>query len=88
MNKNEEIISIENTKIQLASGEYDLRYFKMAGRLQIDMYSYFRRDFNLASYKLDDVSGQFISDDIKKVVNETDAKYGAVTKLFSKNLTG
>ena len=44
---------LENTKVVLASGEYDLRYFKMTGRLQIDMYSYFRRDFNLSSYKLE-----------------------------------
>ena len=58
---------IENTKVVLASGEYDLKYYLMPGRLQIDMYTYFRRDFNLASYKLDDVAGQYISDDIKKM---------------------
>ena len=74
---------IENTKVVLASGEYDLRYFNMTGRLQIDMYSYFRRDFNLASYKLDDVAGQFISDDIKKV-DEVEGH----TWLYSKNLMG
>ena len=49
------VISLENTKIVIATGEYDLRYPKMTGRLQIDMYTYFRRDFNLSSYKLDDV---------------------------------
>ena len=79
---------IENTKVVLASGEYDLRYFNMTGRLQIDMYSYFRRDFNLASYKLDDVAGQFISDDIKRVeVAESDSGE-CHTRLFSKNLMG
>jgi DNA polymerase elongation subunit (family B) len=76
---------IENTKVVLASGEYDLRYFKMAGRIQIDMYSYFRRDFNLYSYKLDDVAGQFISDDIKYVVLDADE---GVTQLYSQNLAG
>ena len=76
---------IENTKVVLASGEYDLRYFNMTGRLQIDMYSYFRRDFNLASYKLDDVAGQFISDDVKKI--EIDSASNT-TRLFSKNLMG
>ncbi len=81
-------MSIENTKIQLASGEYDLKYFKMAGRLQIDMYSYFRRDFNLPSYKLDDVAGQFISDDIKKVVHVDHATFGPITELYSQNLMG
>jgi DNA polymerase elongation subunit (family B) len=81
-------MSIENTKIQLASGEYDLKYFKMAGRLQIDMYSYFRRDFNLPSYKLDDVAGQFISDDIKKVVHVEHPTFGPITELYSQNLMG
>ena len=81
-------ISIENTKIQLASGEYDLRYFKMNGRIQIDMYAYFRRDFNLSSYKLDDVAGQYISDNITKISNTIHPMYGEVTELYSQNLTG
>ena len=80
-------IEIENTKVVLASGEYDLRYYKMNGRLQIDMYSYFRRDFNLASYKLDDVAGEFISDDIVETKSiEIDEK--PYTELYSKNITG
>jgi DNA polymerase elongation subunit (family B) len=81
-------LNIENTKMQIASGDYDLRYFKMTGRLQIDMYAYFRRDFNLSSYKLDDVAGQYISDSIKKVVCCNHTEYGNVTELYSKNLTG
>ena len=81
-------LSIENTKIQLATGEYDLRYFKMAGRLQIDMYTYFRRDFNLPSYKLDDVAGQFISDDVKRIECITDPVFGEITELYSQNLSG
>ena len=86
--KNTRQLNIENTKMQIASGDYDLRYFKMTGRLQIDMYAYFRRDFNLASYKLDDVAGQYISDSIKKVVCTYHPDYGNVTELYSKNLTG
>jgi len=81
-------ISIENTKMAIASGEYDLRYFKMTGRLQIDMYAYFRRDFNLASYKLDDVAGEFISDNVKKIVCTNHPSYGDVTELYSQNLMG
>lgn len=82
-------MSIEHTTVQLASGEYDLRYFKMTGRIQIDMYTYFRRDFNLSSYKLDDVAGQFISDDIKKVECWTDSTTGEqTTALHSANLSG
>ena len=80
-----EMSTLENTKIKIASGEYDLRFPKMMGRLQIDMYAYFRRDFNLSSYKLDDVAGQFISDSIKKVVISDDH---TKTHLYSKNLAG
>ena len=74
---------LENTKIKIASGEYDLRFPKIIGRLQIDMYAYFRRDFNLSSYKLDDVAGEFISDNIKKIVTMNDTSL-----LYSKNLSG
>jgi DNA polymerase elongation subunit (family B) len=77
--------TLENTKIKIASGEYDLRFPKMMGRLQIDMYAYFRRDFNLSSYKLDDVAGQFICDSIKKMVISEDK---TTTQLYSKNLAG
>ena len=81
-------LSIANMKIVLASGEYDLKYFEMSGRLQIDMYTYFRRGFNLPSYKLDSVAGQYISDDIKRVEYIEHPEHGKVTELFSKNLTG
>ena len=81
-------LSIENTKIVLATGEYDLRFYKTIGRLQIDMYTYFRRDFNLASYKLDDVAGQYISDNVKYIKHSVHEKYGDVTELYSKNLAG
>lgn len=77
------VVSLENTKIVIASGEYDLRYPKISGRLQIDMYTYFRRDFNLSSYKLDDVAGLYISDDIKQVLHSVDG-----TKLFTNNIKG
>ena len=84
-NKNDETgkIDIEESKIVIASGEHDLRFIKMNGRLQVDLYNYFRRDYNLTSYKLDYVSGYFIGDDVKKL--EHGENY---TKIFSKNLTG
>jgi DNA polymerase elongation subunit (family B) len=88
VNRDSGAITIENTKIQLATGEYDLRYFKMSGRLQIDMYTYFRRDFNLSSYKLDDVAGQFISDSVQKIVLTEDAGGNPITELYSQNLMG
>jgi DNA polymerase elongation subunit (family B) len=81
-------ISIENTQIQLASGEYDLYYPKITGRVQIDMYTYIRRDFTLPSFKLDDVASQFISDDVKKIEHTVDSRFGEVTELYSQNLSG
>ena len=81
---------IENQTIALASGEYELKYYNMVGRLQVDMFTYFRREFtNLSSYKLDDVAGQFICDDVKKIQYETDATTGLqTTHLYSSNLLG
>jgi DNA polymerase elongation subunit (family B) len=73
------IIELEHSKIAIASGEYDLRYINMGGRLQIDMYNYFRRNFQLSSYKLDDVASQNISDEVFKVEG---------AKLWTKNITG
>jgi DNA polymerase elongation subunit (family B) len=82
-------LAIEHTTVQLASGEYDLRYFQMTGRLQVDMYTYFRRDFNLSSYKLDDVAGQYISDQISKSEWWTDVDTGKqTTALYTSNVTG
>ena len=76
-------LELENTKTVLASGEYDLRYPNIFGRLQIDLLFYFRRDFNYASYKLDDVAGSIISDKINKMEFIEDK-----TRLYSNNLTG
>jgi DNA polymerase elongation subunit (family B) len=80
----EEGVQIEHTTVSLASGEYDLRYFKMSGRIQIDMYTYLRRDFNFASYKLDDMAAYFISDEILSIESFEDGTTG----LVSKNLAG
>ena len=76
-------VSIEETSIALASGQYDLHYIAMPGRLQIDMYNYFRRDYNLTSYKLDYVGSYFIGDDVRSIEHHMDR-----TRIFSKNLTG
>ena len=79
--------SLEMTKNRLASGDYELHYPGLSGRLQIDLLFYYRRDYNLSSYKLDDVAGNFIRDDIKGI--EMGQENGCdVTKLYSKNLAG
>ena len=83
---------IEETSIVIASGQHDLHFIKMTGRLQIDLYNYFRRDYNLSSYKLDFVSGYFIGDDVKRVEHfDASAPYtsaNAYTKIYSANLSG
>jgi len=75
--------SIETSSIVIASGQHDLHYIKMDGRVQIDLYNYFRRDFNLTSYKLDYVSGYFIGDGVKTIENNSKQ-----TIIESKNLAG
>ena len=76
---------IESSKIVLASGEYNLRFPKMPGRIIMDMCVIFRKEFQLSSYKLDFVSSYFISDSIKNIeLNEQKQ----TTKIISKNLMG
>ena len=57
------------TTISIASGTHELHYLAMKGRVQIDLYNYFRREYNLESYKLDFVSGYFIRNTIESVEN-------------------
>jgi DNA polymerase elongation subunit (family B) len=83
---------LEENTLVIASGQHDLKFAKMSGRLQVDLYNYFRRDFQLAQYKLDYVSGYFIGDGVSKLeyyVDDTTTKdTKQKTKVFSKNLTG
>ena len=76
---------IAKNKIILASGEYNLSYVNMPGRIIIDMCVIFRREFTLSSNKLDYVSSYFISDSVKKIEINTENN---TTEIFSKNLTG
>ena len=74
---------LEENTLVIASGQHDLKFVKMTGRLQIDLYNYLRRDYQLTQYKLDYVSGYFIGDAVKKIEHINNK-----TKLYSKNLTG
>jgi DNA polymerase elongation subunit (family B) len=58
---------IEESTLQIASGQHDLRYIKMNGRTQVDLYNFYRRGENLTSYKLDYVGGYMIGDIIKSI---------------------
>lgn len=83
--KGKKILTIEESSTKVASGEYNLHYVKMSGRLQVDLYNHFRKNENLTSYKLDYVSGYFIGDNVKTIeyIDKDD-----ITRVFTKNLTG
>ena len=76
-------LDIESTSIQLASGQHDLKYIKMNGRVQIDLYNFFRREENLSSYKLDYVAGHFIGDYVKSM--SVSEEYSSISTT---NMTG
>jgi DNA polymerase elongation subunit (family B) len=77
---------MEESSIQIASGQHDLRFIKMNGRLQVDLYNFYRREANLTSYKLDYVAGNFIGDFVKNLEHmssgETEIKTGNMTGLL------
>ena len=77
-------IGIKESSIVIASGQHDLHYIEMKGRLQVDLYNYLRRDFNLTSYKLDYCAGYFIGDSVKKIEHLSSGN----TKVTSSNLMG
>jgi DNA polymerase elongation subunit (family B) len=81
-------LSIEESTIVIASGEHNLHYIKMAGRLQIDMYNYLRRDYNMSSYKLDYVSGYFIGDGVKSIQHGVNEAGDDVTIIQTGNVMG
>jgi len=76
---------IEETSIQIASGQHDLKYIKMNGRIQIDLYNFFRREENLTSYKLDYVAGHFIGDYVK---TKDYCEEKNITTIHTTNMTG
>ena len=65
----DEELKLNQTKIVLASGAYDLKHPLMEGRLQIDVFTYMRKEFILPSYKLDYVSSYLISDKVTEYQN-------------------
>ena len=76
---------LQESKTFLASGEHQLNYPRMPGRLQIDLYNCLRRDYQLTQYKLDYVASQFIGDSVRQI--EYEAETGR-TKVTTGNLTG
>ena len=83
-------LSIEESTIVIASGEHNLHFIKIPGRLQIDMYNYLRRDYSMSSYKLDYVSGYFIGDGVKGIQHgaANESGDGDVTIVQTGNVMG
>jgi len=74
---------LQTQSIVLASGPYDLLWIPMEGRLQIDLYTYMRKDYALPSYKLDYVASTILNDSVKKYVNVNDT-----CMVYTKNVKG
>ena len=74
---------IIDTELRVASGTHELKYMKMPGRIQIDLYNQFRKAVNLSSYKLDYVASHYIGDYIKKLEHSENK-----TIIYTNNLTG
>jgi DNA polymerase elongation subunit (family B) len=74
---------ILESSITLASGTYNLSIIRMNGRIQIDLFNYFRREYQLPMYKLDFVAGYFIGDKVSGITND-----GERTTITSRNLSG
>lgn len=90
-NKHHGEYHIEESSIKIASGTHELRYIKMTGRIQIDLYNYFRREESLGSYKLDYVAGYFIGDFITHhefIEYEEDDVITDVTRVYTNNMAG
>jgi len=83
--------NIEESTLQIASGQHDLRFIKMNGRLQVDLYNFYRREANLISYKLDYVAGNFIGDFVKGLEEHNDDSLTSScqqTIIKTSNMTG
>jgi DNA polymerase elongation subunit (family B) len=75
---------IEEMVTKIASGSHEMRYIKINGRLQVDLYNFYRRGENLNSYKLDYVAGYFIGDYVSKI----DYTETSQSCIYTSNMTG
>jgi DNA polymerase elongation subunit (family B) len=76
---------IEESSLQIASGQHDFQFIKMNGRLQVDLYNFYRREANLISYKLDYVAGNFIGDFVKSIEHNESTNESLIK---TSNMTG
>jgi DNA polymerase elongation subunit (family B) len=80
--------TMDDYKIEVTSmKQFEIKFIKIPGRMQVDLYNHFRREENFISYKLDYVAGQYIGDGIKRI-QEIEIDGTTVTEIYTKNLTG
>lgn len=79
----EQSCELIETSIVLASGPFELKLLPMSGRLQIDLYTYMRKDYSLPSYKLDYVSSYLMSDKVTRYENTDNT-----SMIYTKNMKG
>ena len=91
--KAKDYVTTEKKTFELASGKFAVRYICMPGRLTIDLLLSVRREQNLDSYKLDNVSSVFLRDKVTNfiiITGEETRQYEIYTKstrgLFVGNL--
>jgi len=77
-------VKINRTSIVLASGPFELKLLPMSGRLQIDLYTHMRKEYNLPSYKLDYVSSYLMSDKVTRYENNSND----TCMIYTKNMKG
>ena len=75
---------LEEKALVVASGEYNMRFFNLEGRIHFDPYVMFRKEYNLDSYKLDSVAATFIRDKVSRIECLDDS----TSRIFSTNLKG
>ena len=71
-----------------AMGDNTMHFMNSAGRLQIDLLPYIRRNHNLDSYSLDNVSATFVSGAVKSITSTSDTTFVVVTKSTKGTLPG
>ena len=70
----------EKTLTSSALGDNDLAWFDITGTINFDMFKGISRDYKLQSYKLDNVSANFITENIKNVIiNKSTNEYNYIT---------
>jgi DNA polymerase elongation subunit (family B) len=71
-----------------AMGDNTMHFMNSPGRLQIDLLPYIRRNHNLDSYSLDNVSATFVSGSVKSIIQFREEEFIVVTKSTKGTVAG